>query len=151
MGSLLPLAICTLLYCYNLTQSWAASMVGTRRLLHPSACLCSNLVMQKDAFGCLRGCSLSSLKIKGCWICFFGQQVESCWDDRNALCFEDSPGPGPWTEALLLNMLNESLIGRTSLRGLATTKAFRSMPPVGGVGCSWRTSKATSQHLSTHK
>lgn len=58
------------MYCSNLTQSWAAAMVGERRLLHPSACLCSNLVMQKDAFGCLKGCSLSSLKIKGCWICF---------------------------------------------------------------------------------
>lgn len=70
LGSLLPLAICTAWCCSNLTQSWAASMVGAWRLLHPSACLCSNLVMQKDAFGCLKGCSLSSLKIKGCWICF---------------------------------------------------------------------------------
>lgn len=70
LGSLLPLAICTLLCCCNLTQNWAASMAGTQRLLHPSALLCSNLVMQKDAFGCLKGSSLSSLKIKGCWICF---------------------------------------------------------------------------------
>lgn len=75
LGSLLPLAICTLLCCYNLTQNWAASMVGTWRLLHPSACLCSNLVMHKDAFGCLKGCSLSSLKIKGCWICFLDSKL----------------------------------------------------------------------------
>lgn len=55
---------------------------------------------------------------------FFGQQVESCWDDRNALCFEDSPVPGPWTEALLLNMFDESLINHTSLVRFATGKSI---------------------------
>lgn len=153
LGSLLPLAICTLLRCYNLTQSWAASMVGTRRLLHPSACLCSNLVMQKDAFGCLKGCSLSSLKIKGCWICFFGQQVESCSDDRNALCFEDSPVPGPWTEASLLNMLDESLISHRSLIGLATGKSSHKHGPSSThriPETSGEPQRQSFQQLSTH-